>query len=473
MKKLPKILLILILSLLVGVLTANRVFSQGSTVVRVDPPTQSIDVGQSVSIDIYVDDIADLAGFDITISYDSSLLTFNQYQMGGFLTGNVFDFNPVNSPGTLQVVASRLNTGGDSGSGILLIVEFQGLADGASPITLNPVILNDSDIQSITHAVQDGEVVVGVLSSPSPSPSPSSTPPPLGNATFQLNPGAGQFYIGTLPAIEVWLNSPEESVMGADLILNFDPVLWEVADVSTGSIFPNYPWTFFDNTTGEIRISGTASIDDYFSGSGVFSTITFNPLTSGQTELDFVYNPGQPTLDCNIIAAADGSDLLIDDPVSSNYDLLIANPVLNFSYNLPYRLESVGNTAEVEITTTDQTFSALVNADITGYYDGLSLSPLVLGQRYSFVAKIPGHLRKKADQDIILSGADNPETGYLEFGDLNPGDLNNDDIVNNIDLTELFTSWDSSGPADFNADGTVNNYDVWIMFDNFFKQTQL
>lgn len=491
MKKSSVTILLLGLILVLGVaITTSGALSQTQALVKINPPSQNVGVNQEVTVGVEVENVENLFCFDLSLDYNSSLLELddtNSHQIGDFLGQNTLTAIATSSatpvPNIPEQKTFRLavckqgQMAGSSGLGTLFSLNFQALAEGTSPLTLSQVILLDSQGNGINTQIENAQVTIsGPSSSPTPSPSPipspSPTPSPLPQAEFLLSPSSDVYFLGDSPEIEVYLDTWNNPVVGADLVLNFDPSVWEVSQILEGSIFPNYPGKVIDNTSGLIRVSGTVEPpDQYFSGRGVFARIIFETKTEGETTLGFEFTPNSPTTDCNIVAA-DGGELLTQAPLNGQYSLIF-NPVLNFKYNLPHRLEEVGNQANVYISTDDQTFEATVDVDKSGIYEGLSLNKLILNQIYRFIIKIEGFLRKKADQEITLYGGSNPKEGYLDFGDLEAGDLNDDDIVNNLDLAELFAVYYESGAADFNGDGMVNVFDVWIMFTNFFKEAQV
>ncbi len=307
-------------------------------------------------------------------------------------------------------------------------------------------------------------VMMAKLAGWDPSESASSNP----TSSFRLSPVQQTFQLGEDLGVEVILESNGNAVSGADLILHFDPAMLEVVAITNGTIFPSYAWSQYDNNLGTITISGNANFGQSYTGNSTFALITFRAKRAGVTDLVFDYTEGSTT-DSNIVSALTGEELLMLSPVNGTYTLAY-NPTLRFVYNLPSRLASVGNGAVVTLRVLDNTFEATANVDITGQYNGLSMSALSFGQSYDFLLSIPGFLDKRATQPLTVSGGVNPANGYLDFGDLLAGDINDDNSVNSFDLALLYQSWRQEGTGDFNGDGTVNNFDVWIMFSNYLEE---
>lgn len=453
-----------------------QVFSQSQTNLVINLPVNTIKIGDQITISVEVENTIDLYGFDLTVNYDPQLLNLaeDSYQLGTFLNNNPLTIGPNIDEQAGKFQISMMNTGltsGSSGSGVLFTLPFEAMANGTALFWLDPASLIDSEGNPINFQAEISSLTIGSVTV-TPTPTTIDTPEETEEkASFLLAPSSANYYLGDQPEIEIRLDTWSNPVSGADLILNFDPLNWEVAEITEGTIFASYPLKEFDNSSGQVKISGTAEYNNYYSGRGNFATLKFNLKSAGITSLKFDYSPGS-TLDCNIVSALTGQELLTEEPLSGQYEM-INNPLLNFEYNLPHRLPSVGNQATVNLSTVDQSFTKQIEVDSSGIYQGLSLAELVINQNYEFIIKVAGYLRKKGNEIITLYGGDNPKEGYLDFGDLIGGDLNDDQIINNIDLAALFKAWSSAGDGDFNGDGLVNNFDVWVMFANFFQEAQL
>jgi len=100
----------------------------------------------------------------------------------------------------------------------------------------------------------------------------------------------------------------------------------------------------------------------------------------------------------------------------------------------------------------------------------LALGTFSYGVSHDLVLRVPGYLAKKQTQ-IISAGA-NPSSGLTDYGDLTPGDVNQDDVINTVDLSQVFNFWNATGAttADLNGDSKVNTFDVGILYA-YFNQT--
>lgn len=144
-----------------------------ATTVWVQPPTQIVETGQFVIVDVDIDTVSDLYGWQFDLSFDPSILSALAVTEGSFLTsgGTTFFVGGAidNVGGTITFNADILigAIAGVSGSGQLAEFQFQTLSEGTSPLTLANVSLLDSGLNSISATTTDGSASV--------VPEPSST----------------------------------------------------------------------------------------------------------------------------------------------------------------------------------------------------------------------------------------------------------------------------------------------------------
>ena len=118
--------------------------------VSVEPTSQSVVTGNTVSVQIVASDVADLYAYQFDLTFDPAVLAAVSITEGDFLaTGGTTFFVPGtidNSTGSISLTADTLigSVPGVNGSGILAIAEFQAVAARTSPIALTSVLLLDS-----------------------------------------------------------------------------------------------------------------------------------------------------------------------------------------------------------------------------------------------------------------------------------------------------------------------------------------
>jgi hypothetical protein len=139
--------------------------------ISITPATQDVDIGQSVTANITVADMASpgLYSYQFTVYYNNTLLNGTDAVLptGHFLTpstpGMLFSLGPtVNQTlGTVRFVVSLLgDEQGKVGSGTLATMTFKGLAAGTANLTIQNLILVYSDGNQPTATNSPGAIRV-------------------------------------------------------------------------------------------------------------------------------------------------------------------------------------------------------------------------------------------------------------------------------------------------------------------------
>lgn len=117
--------------------------------------------------------------------------------------------------------------------------------------------------------------------------------------------------------VNIVVDTAGEEVGGVGAIIHYDPQYLQVVQpsdthtgVAKGNLFDYYPKASFDNTKGEIYISGVVSnINTLFSGKGVLGSAAFMAMQSGSTTVVYDFTPGS-TKDSNIAVTHGSGDVL-------------------------------------------------------------------------------------------------------------------------------------------------------------------
>ena len=140
----------------------------GPATVRIDPLQMTIVPSQPFSLPIHIDNVANLVGFEIHLSFDPAILEVEKVSSGmvsvDFIAQNEFD----NKLGTIDYAVVQINKPAVSGSGTLLIINFIAKAGGTSPISYRTnypaapagVLLADANGLAIPATLQPGSVTV-------------------------------------------------------------------------------------------------------------------------------------------------------------------------------------------------------------------------------------------------------------------------------------------------------------------------
>jgi hypothetical protein len=160
------IIAVCVLAILVGAVVAYVILSSpSSTVLFVDPNTVQGTVGQSFEVNVSISNVADLYGWQLSLSWSASLLNVTNVMEGPMLrsSGNSTFFSPKvdAAAGNLSALCTRLlslgsSVTGVSGDGTLMTVQFKVIASGSCDLVLYDTQLRDPNIKAINHTVQDG-----------------------------------------------------------------------------------------------------------------------------------------------------------------------------------------------------------------------------------------------------------------------------------------------------------------------------
>ena len=201
-KKTSIIVLLFVASLLV-VLPIQMVKAQTSTTtVTVTPQTSTPVVGQTITINIQLNNVQNLYAFDVILDYDSSVLQLVNSKVdlgtssipGGVLYGSpvtddennidpgvVYYNTSLSTVGEYYLFANSVNPASAfSGNGTIATLTFTVTSAGQSSLTLNSTLANypatGETSEPIAHNDISGTVdATASSSSPSTSPTPSSS----------------------------------------------------------------------------------------------------------------------------------------------------------------------------------------------------------------------------------------------------------------------------------------------------------
>jgi hypothetical protein len=139
-----------------------------AVIVSVEVP-QTVVKGLPFSADIRVEDVIDLAGFQLDVVFDPQALETIDVEEGEFLktAGSTFWLGPDinNSAGTINsITAARTGSGGANGTGIIATITFVPLRTGETVIRPRNVRLLDSSSRLIPSTAR--EVTLNVSSAP-------------------------------------------------------------------------------------------------------------------------------------------------------------------------------------------------------------------------------------------------------------------------------------------------------------------
>lgn len=175
--------------------------SAQSTLVLLSPTDTEVDVGDTTTVNIRIENVSGLYGAEVHLSFDPALLEVEdadddmagvQIQTGSFLSPDFTAQNRVDlTAGTIDFSIAQMGTGAVSGSGTLATITFKGKASGTSNINFSNVILSNQGGGEISAGTQNGSVTVqddSPTPTETPVPDPTDTPAPNPTETPAPNP---------------------------------------------------------------------------------------------------------------------------------------------------------------------------------------------------------------------------------------------------------------------------------------------
>lgn len=139
-------------------------------------PATPAAVGSTVSVDVRISGISDLAGYQFGVNFDNTLLHLNGVTAGSFLSGgdtSAFGSNDVDpADGTLDAVFDALigAQAGASGDGVLATLSFDTLAAGSAALSFLNVTFIDSNLNDIAVTAVPGVLQIGAPTGDVPEP---------------------------------------------------------------------------------------------------------------------------------------------------------------------------------------------------------------------------------------------------------------------------------------------------------------
>lgn len=128
--------------------------------------------------------------------------------------------------------------------------------------------------------------------------------------SFTFAPDAFTSRTGQTLVSDIYVDTGGYEAGGAGAKILYDPDVVEVIDIEPGNIFSDYPVLAYDNEAGLMTISGiVGSINQLYSGVGMFARIYWRGLNPGETTATFEFEAGS-TRDSNIAVLSGDGDVL-------------------------------------------------------------------------------------------------------------------------------------------------------------------
>lgn len=137
-------------------------------VIKVEPSVSSIQINNTVRVPIKVENIANLTGTEVHLSFDANVLEVQELVDGGFIKAdftiqNTFD----NAAGTIDYAVAQIDRTPANGSGTLFEIVFRAKAPGDSSIHFRETqaapagaLFSDSNGKAIQVSLTNGNLTV-------------------------------------------------------------------------------------------------------------------------------------------------------------------------------------------------------------------------------------------------------------------------------------------------------------------------
>ena len=131
------------------------------TAVFVEPrQTTSPAVGRRLTVSINVKDAADVLAYEVTVGFDPTALRYVSISnRADYLPAGAFASPPQTTANSVYMAATSVAGTAAAARGTLATVTFEVVSAKASTITLNNVLLSDSNVTPLALKTVNGKVV--------------------------------------------------------------------------------------------------------------------------------------------------------------------------------------------------------------------------------------------------------------------------------------------------------------------------
>jgi hypothetical protein len=146
-------------------LAVSQAAAQGASV-HIETPSTPVATNEGpLTVSVVVEDVTNLGAFEFDLTYDPSVLRFEDVQVGSFLGSSgreVQCLDPRSTESSMRFACVTLGStpAGPDGSGVLATVSFEPVGAGSSPLHFTGLTLTDPPAQELPAQAQDATVTV-------------------------------------------------------------------------------------------------------------------------------------------------------------------------------------------------------------------------------------------------------------------------------------------------------------------------
>ena len=104
-----------------------------------------------------------------------------------------------------------------------------------------------------------------------------------------------------------------DSTLGTDLVLTYDPTVLQPTSVTPGNLYPTYSNYDLESTNGTLLVSAVSDFTQGTTPNGLFATVTFTAIGPGESSIALAFDPEDSALS-GVIPFAGSSENLLEPP---------------------------------------------------------------------------------------------------------------------------------------------------------------
>ncbi len=229
---------------------------------------ESIDAGDTASIDISITGASDIQTFSFDLVFDTNLLQFVAVNNEGTLTNDFIVLGNEASAGRVTIIGTRGTSSPISGDGIFLRLDLRAKANASGQATASIENLT-ADLEGVT--AQGGTItIIPSAGEATPTPiQPTPTPAePVGD--FTVSPSEISLSAGSSEMIDIFVTGVSEPVTAYTFDFVYDTEMLEFISISkTGTLSSAAQVVGNEVETGRVRITGLPSLTQPITQDGI------------------------------------------------------------------------------------------------------------------------------------------------------------------------------------------------------------
>ena len=230
-------------------------------------------IGEQLTFSLSITGGANVAGYQATVTFDTTALKYVQSDNGDYLPTGAFAIPPKVKGNTVTVAATSLS-GTSNGDGTLATITFEIVNAKASTLTLSDVLLTDSAGGSSAPQVEATQIT-----------EPTTPPPPVSVTTVSFTPSSvSSPAVGEQLTVSLSITAGE-NVAGYQTTVTFDTTALKYVQSDNGNYLPTGAFFIPPKVEGNTVTLAATSLSGTSNGDGTLATITFEIVAAKASTL--------------------------------------------------------------------------------------------------------------------------------------------------------------------------------------------